>query len=227
METRITARMEFIQRYWKYYLMLEDNFLDVEQYLTIDEINYGAFSNEYIKQYQAICSEIDVISRSYCQEIDSRFSGSRINTYCKCIVDNKPDFPSRVIKLTDKALQVTPWQGWSYTTKVQNGKTIINSTNPDWWQKYNKIKHSRTTINSETGLPYYKLANQKNVLNALAGLFQVEMYYYRLLWKNHFCAEPDMPNPPSNLFEIKDWRNAWVTLGTNVAFHPTGVKDIL
>lgn len=223
METRITTRMEFIQRYWKYYLILEDNFLDVERYLAIDEINYSAFSNEYIKQYQTICSEIDVISKSYCKEIGIGFSDGSINTYCKCIIDNEPDFSSRVIKLTDRTPQIMPWQGWSYTTRVQNGKTIIDSTNPGWWQKYNKIKHNRTTIDSETGLPYYKLANQKNVLDALAGLFQIEMYYFKLLWKNHFQAEPDMPNPPSKLFEIKNWGNSWIISGSNLAFQPIGV----
>ncbi|MBR3560572.1 MAG: hypothetical protein IKN81_03465 [Oscillospiraceae bacterium] len=222
METRITTRAEFIQRYWKYYLMLEDNFRSVEQYLAIDEINFNAFSNEYIKQYQAICSEIDVISKSFCKEIGNNFAGSSINAYCKCIIDNKPDFEGRVIKIKDRALQVTPWKSWSYTTKTQNGRTIVDSVNPDWWQKYNKIKHNRTTINSETGLPYYKLANQKNVLSALAGLFQIEMYYYKLLWEKYFHAEPDMPNPPSNLFEIENWGNIWVTFGPNIAFQPTG-----
>ena len=222
METRINTRIEFIQRYWKYYLLLEQDFLSVERYLTIDNLNFGAFSNEYIKQYQAICSEIDVIAKSYCREIERPFSGSTINAYCKCIVDNKPDFASRVIKLTERTIQVVPWQGWTYTTKIENGRTKIEAANPDWWQKYNKIKHSRTTINNETGLPYYKLASQKNVLYSLAALFQLEMYYYRLLHNTNFPSEPDMPSPPSNLFEIENWGNSWITGGANIAFHVSG-----
>ena len=218
MESRIIVRDEFLQRYWNYYLLLEKDFLDIEQYLTIDEVNFCAFSNEYIKQYQAICSEIDVISKSYCREIANRFNGSNINTYCKCIIDNNTDFSNRVIKLNNKNFKITPWKDWTYTEETQqNGNVKISANNPDWWQKYNKIKYCRTTINNETRLPYYKLANQKNVLNALAALFQLEMYYYRLLRQNHFTTEPDMPYPLSQIFQIENWGNRWQMIGADFA----------
>lgn len=213
MEARIVTRNEFIQRYWKYYLMLEQNFLDIEQYLAIDELNYKAFSNEYIKQYQAICSEIDVIAKSYCKELNGSFRGNKINSYCKCITDNNVDFINRKIGLRDRGISVFPWKDWTYTTEAQpNGYEKITSNNPDWWQKYNKIKHNRTTINSETQLPYYKLANQKNVLNALAALFQLELYYFRKLQQTYFVTDADMPGPPSKLFEIENWGNSWIVL---------------
>ena len=212
-ENRIVTRNEFIQRYWKYYLILEQNFLDAEQYLTIDELNYQAFSNEYIKQYQTICSEIDVIAKSFCKELNSRFNGSQINIYCKYITDNNTDFINRKVNLKNRGISVFPWKDWTYTVQIQsNGNQKIISNNPDWWQKYNKIKHSRTTINNETGLPYYKLANQKNVLNALAALFQLELYYFRKLQQTHFATEADMPGPPSKLFEIENWGNSWIVL---------------
>ena len=66
-------------------MILEKDFLATERYLTIDPLNFGAFSNEYIKQYQAICSEIDVIAKSYCKELESSFNGKSINAYCRCI----------------------------------------------------------------------------------------------------------------------------------------------
>ena len=45
MEPLIVTRDEFLQRYWKYYLMLEKDFLETERYLTIDELNFQAFSS--------------------------------------------------------------------------------------------------------------------------------------------------------------------------------------
>lgn len=208
METRIATRDEFLKRYWNYYLLLEKDFLSIEQYLAIDELNFSAFSNEYIKQYQTICSEIDVIAKSFCKKIDARFSGSSINAYCKCITDNHIDFSSRVVKLEGRDIKVIPWKDWAYSIEPQsNGNSKIVATNPDWWQKYNKIKHNRTTINNDTNLPYYKLANQKNVLNALAALFQLEMYYYRLLHQIDFSNQPDMPYPLSQIFVIENWGN--------------------
>lgn len=213
MEIRITTRNEFIQRYWKYYLMLEQNFLDVEQYLAIDELNYIAFSNEYIKQYQTICSEIDVIAKSYCIELDGGFRGATINSYCKCITDNNVDFISRKINVRERNISLFPWKNWTYTTQTQsNGIGKISSNNPDWWTKYNKIKHSRTTIDGETQLPYYKLANQKNVIESLSALFQLELYYFRKLQQTYFSTDADMPGPPSKLFEIENWGNNWVVL---------------
>ena len=123
MEATIVTRNEFMQRYWKYYLILESDFLDTEHYLAIDELNFGAFSNEYIKQYQAICSEIDVIAKCYCKEMDSGFNGDKINAYCKCVTDNNPDFASRKIKLKDSHIELFPWKDWTYTTETRtNGK---------------------------------------------------------------------------------------------------------
>lgn len=47
---------------------LGDNYL----YSQISSTNLGnslTFSDEYIKQYQAICSEVDVIMKSICREL--------------------------------------------------------------------------------------------------------------------------------------------------------------
>ena len=210
MEPIMATREEFLQRYWSYYLLLEKDCLETERYLAIDELNFSSYSNEYIKQYQTICSEIDVIAKSFCKELDSNFRGKNIDTYCKAIIDNNSDFSNRVIKVKNRSMEITPWQNWSYVMVAQEDapdKPV--ATNPDWWKKYNKIKHSRTTVNNETRLPYYKLANQKNVIDALAALFQLEMYYHRLLQQNHFSHDIDIPDPESSLFDIKEWNSQW------------------
>ena len=213
MEPCIITRNEFLQQYWKYYLMLEKNFLDMEHYLAIDEANFQAYSNEYIKQYQTICSEIDVIAKSYCKELNNSFRGNTINTYCKCITDNNSDFTVRKVNLRERNMSMFPWENWTYTTELQpNGNEKIVSNNPDWWQIYNKIKHNRTTVNNEMQIPYYKLANQKNVLQSLAALFQLELYYFRKLQQTHFSTDADMPGPSSKLFEIENWGNSWIVL---------------
>ena len=212
MEPIIATRDEFLQRYWKYYLLLEKDFLDTERYLAIDELNFNAFSNEYVKQYQTICSEIDVIAKSFCKELDMHFSGNKIDSYCKVILDNNADFANRIVNVKNRSIKIVPWQNWQYSTEIKaNGANKIVATNPDWWKKYNKIKHNRTTISTETQLPYYKLANQKNTLYALAALFQLELYYYRTLHRRHFASEPDMPQQ-SKMFEVENWGNKWVVM---------------
>lgn len=212
MEPRMSTCNEFLQRYWTYYLILEKDFLDTERYLAIDELNFSAYSNEYIKQYQTICSEIDVIAKSFCKELDLHFSGTKISDYCKTILENYLDFSDRVINVKSREIKIKPWYNWKPSIRTQSdGITRTVVTNPDWWKKYNKIKHNRTTVNDETGLPYYKLANQKNTLYALAALYQLELYYYRALHSLYFPNEPDMP-PQSKMFEIENWGNRWVVL---------------
>lgn len=218
MEPRINNRIEFLRRYWNYYILLEDDFLKTERYIAIDKLNFNAFSNEYIKQYQTICSEIDVIAKSYCKEMDNSFSGSTINYYCKCITDNVPDFSQRKVRLINCDIEIFPWKDWNYTLQTQpSGRQNTVVTNPDWWTKYNKLKHNRTTINNETHLPYYKLANQINVLNSLAALFQLEMYYFRTLHQKFFPHEPDVIDYESNLFRIEGWNYKWRMIGKDFA----------
>ena len=74
---------EFCKYHWEYYLVLEKDFLETERYISFDlgdnylyddreTTNIGnsmTFSNEYIKQYQTICSEIDVVMKSICNEL--------------------------------------------------------------------------------------------------------------------------------------------------------------
>ncbi len=79
-------REEFCSKLWSYYLMLEKDFLETERYVNFDlgknnlynntnPINIGdygnslAYSNEYVKQYLSICSEIDAVMKTICVEL--------------------------------------------------------------------------------------------------------------------------------------------------------------
>ena len=74
---------------------------------------------------------------------------------------------------------------WKYEEKTNKKKNKrIEATNPEWWTKYNKIKHSRTSVDPSNNKEYYKSANQKNTLNALAALFILNSYILHLLCKN-------------------------------------------
>ena len=179
--------------------------MDTERYLTIHESNFTGFSIEFIKQYQAICSEIDVVSKAYCKELDSEFKGNKIANYCECITNNVDDFTKRIIILSRHRLEIKPWDGWCYEYKIKKkGKKYPFSNSLPWWKSYNNVKHNRAA--KTEGRFNYEYANQKNVLYALAALFQLEMYYFRTLHKKYFSNDPDMPSE-STLFEIKDWGN--------------------
>lgn len=174
---------EFFETYWRYYLLLEKDLLSTKRYIEIDEYNGKAYSTEYSKQYQAIGSEIDVFCKEFCKVIDNAFDGDKIQHYCKTITDNVIDFSTTKIFVKDWSKEICPWEDWNY--KVQTNKKGIqkvSSNNPKWWTLYNKVKHQRTTkLSSYNNIPFYKYANQENVIKALGALYILEMACLELI----------------------------------------------
>lgn len=205
----MTKTNDFIKNYWNYYLSLESDLLSTKRFLEIDEINSRSYSIEYIKQYQNICSEIDVVLKQYCKELDVAFKGEKINHYCECINNNKNSILNEQV-LFNKSTILVPWKDWTAEVKfTKDNKKIIESNNPIWWRIYGKIKHNRTTINKELSIPYYKLANQENVYNALAGLFVIEMNYYKTLALKE-GYDDCFPEIESRIFEMKNWTRKYI-----------------
>lgn len=100
----------YYRKYCSYYQTLEADFVATERYLTIDEDNFSAFSNEYIKLIQAICSEVDVVAKYLCKCIDSDFSGSTFPEYCKCILDSNPLFVRANVRIQKmNSIFLAPW----------------------------------------------------------------------------------------------------------------------
>lgn len=177
---------DYYRKYCSYYHTLEADFIATERYLTIDEDNFPAFSNEYIKLIQAICSEIDVVTKYLCMCIRPDFSGNTFPEYCKCILDSNPLFIRANVSIQKmSSIFLAPWFDWKYEEKTNKKENkYLEVTNPEWWTKYNKIKHSRTSVDPSSNKAHYKSANQKNTLNALAALFILNSYILNLLCKD-------------------------------------------
>ena len=64
------------RKYFDYYLELERDFFVTEPYVLIDKDNYGAFSVQYNRIFQSICSEIDCLLKVLCMclEPESAYS---------------------------------------------------------------------------------------------------------------------------------------------------------
>lgn len=185
---------DFFEIYWQYYLLLEKDFLSTKRYIEIDEYNAKAYSTEYSKQYQTIGSEIDVFCKEFCKEIESIFNGDKIQHYCKTITDNLPGFTESKLFVEGWGKTICPWKGWSYKLQTdKNGaQKVLSDKNPLWWTFYNKVKHQRTTkLAKYKNVPFYKYANQENVINALGALYILEMTCLDLIKKKETkdCGE--------------------------------------
>ena len=188
------------RQYREYYKILEEDFCATERYLYIDPDNFSGFSSEFIKLLQTICSEIDITLRFLCNLLDPCFKGNTFPEYCKCVLDKNPFFPRANVTIRKvDSLMLAPWLGWEYHQKTtKRGNVHIDATNPEWWTMYNKVKHDRIAIRPETNKPYYKYANQKNVLDALAALFIVDSYSFHLLYER-------TPNEQKDTHFLQEW----------------------
>lgn len=162
----------FIRQYWNFFETLEDDFIETERYVSLDEDNFDTFSIEYNRLYQSVCSEIDVVAKYLCELLgDSK--ANNIVQYCATITTHCGKFTSEAVAVK-QLITITPWDKWAVIGKSQ-------SDNPEWWTLYNKVKHNRQSLCTDSNSkwnnkPYHKCATQKNVLLSLAGLYILEFY---------------------------------------------------
>ena len=94
--------------YWKYYISLENQFLETGRYVELDYVNNGkTYSMEYLKLFQAVCSEIDVMGKTLAAVLNEswtcrdRHKGRRGNG-CMC----------RTIRETDLITAICVQMDW-------------------------------------------------------------------------------------------------------------------
>lgn len=177
------TRDEFMQDIWSYYVMLESDFVKTTKYIELCQANGSTFSKEYYKQYQAICSEIEMMFKKICGYDDPE-ERHYISEYAKIILKKYPDIISWKIDVFYSDIILFPFGYWD---KAKASQSLF------WWNSYNNVKHNRSLKIEE--------ANMKNVLNALGALYLLENYYLK-----EINAYPDFPSSKSSLFNIRGWK---------------------
>ena len=165
---------QFCDLYWINYVSLEKEFLQICRYVTLCEENYETYSSAYLKLLLEIGSEVDIALKEYCKTSDSDFNGYNIAHYRECILKHEQSFFNQIVDVNEGMMLLNPW-----SNKDEKGEYI----SPFWWDVYNKCKHNRThkgTIEEKTK-EYYKFANLKYTLNALAGVYQTYAFMYKRL----------------------------------------------
>ena len=207
-----------IRNYWNYYLELESELVQTKRYVEFSEINKGVFSIEFLKLYQAICSEIDVVGKYIASFLDKDFDNKNkgINNWwfilqnklCVSTDVNNYYNPSK-IHLNVRAVKVfnylmgkeySPWKGYEveeyknkkgvFRLKLKNG-----SSTPKWWSDYNSVKHHRTE--KTNGCLNFSKANLNNVCESIAALYILELAVIELsanskIVLERFCNESQL-----------------------------------
>ena len=187
----------FIKHYWQYYKELESEIISTRRYVDFDEDNFTSFSVEYLKLYQAVCSEVDVLGKTIAENIDSNFKpDEKQNNIYKwwLIIQDELKYPTwndekmgwDYVDL-DQAevnffnyISMKPWE--NFKTEVRPDKNGVMRTElikgkqvPSWWSDYNKVKHCRTSkISNGSNRMNYTKANLGNLAKSISALYVLE-----------------------------------------------------
>lgn len=195
----------FIDSYWNYFLELENEFASTQKYVAFDMRNKDTYSIEFLKLFQAVCSELDVLGKEILLyfEPDFKIKGTTgIMHWGYGITQYMRDSLSATVCFNEKT-KLKPWDKFA-CVKFQNAINAIcyklddKCETPTWWRDYNKVKHSRTS-SIEDGLVNYQRANFGNLVQAFAALYILEMFYAGILEEK---AEPYGAVLDSKLFSI-------------------------
>ncbi len=159
-------KLIFRNTYWNYYKQMEQDFFSYSPYCEIDEHNGNAFSVRYLQLYLSICSEIDTICKRFCKLLDAGLQSDRcgIMDYIPILNRAYPTIAREKVELINyKYHEVQPWRS------IESGEA------PEWWRRYNAVKHHRDEIEGDK--VNYRYANQENVLNALCALYVLVEYW--------------------------------------------------
>ena len=175
---------EYNANVWAFYLRLENDFINSLNYVHFESDNFSTYSIEFERLLLSIGSEVDVLCKLLCKEINPLQSPSNIFQYAT-ILCNFGDFTSTKVRFERTGLEVSPFSG------------LTTQDSPHWWQAYNKVKHNRTEKE------HYKKGNLENVFTALAALYMLNRYYCKKIAPSRLNNEP---NPRSALFNIVGWQ---------------------
>lgn len=194
---------ENVRNYWNYYLELENEFVETKRYVEFVKDNYSSYSVEFLKLYQAICSEIDVLGKYIASLINPSFSRVDnksiqqwwieiqdyqyfyldIHSFCNSSV--KPsDLCDANIHNYILGESFQPWANYKlerYPDKNNKIKIRLKSGSqtPKWWTSYNKVKHHRTELN-KYGETNFRKANLKNICESISALYILELLVLEL-----------------------------------------------
>ena len=172
----------FVKSYWEYYLELENQFAETKRFVAFDKSNSGAFSVEYLKLFQAVCSEIDVVGKEIAAFANADFNAGYDTDIKKWGYEVQQLFPNlKDTHITfDDVYDFQPFKNWEYEIAVsKDGKKNLRRANKrdmiKWWKCYTDVKHQR--IGLVTGTKNFNLANQKNLITAFSALYLLEQLF--------------------------------------------------
>ncbi len=177
---------ELTQKYWNYYLLLEQKILETRNYVEFREENANTSSNGFGLLIMAIGAELDNFLKAFCEIPDEKRKGSGMNDYKEYLKQNYAEINQETITVLDS--EINPLVPFEH---LQDGAL-------PWWQSYNRVKHDRNTGFLE--------ANLINAINILSALYLLEMKMFKIISEQSSDGHvADCPRNQSKLFSVNGW----------------------
>ena len=142
-----------------------------------------------------------------CLPVRSLLRSAWLSQYASHLLRDIDNLQQIKIHIQGTNIDLSPFVNWNQT----NARKLF------WWEAYNEVKHNRSE--------HYEDGNLKNLLNALAALYFLEMYYVRKLAQTSGDENAlDVPVSASQLFRIVGWKTKYFILGYNT--YTDGSEDL-
>lgn len=172
--------------HYNYFIALDADVENLSRFIEFNPDNFPAYSIEMAHLMLAAASEVDVVAKLICKKVNPESKAENIAQYKGVIKKEFPQLCEIKVLMPRYGLTLEPWINWKSNKK------------PEWWDYYNKVKHERNK--------YFKQANLKNTLNAVAGLFVTLLYFYK------YEANNGMLIPTPRLFRLEEKYDAGINI---------------
>lgn len=148
--------------YWPIFHRLEDEVCDLTFAVAFSDDHREVYSARLSELLLRICAECENIAKSICIVREFTPSGAKVEDFNFPALGNA--ICSQIAIHTKEVAIVWPYQSFT-STRIKPFDTwkLAGSSNPAWFDAYNKAKHDRVAS--------AKKSNVWNVVNALGGLF--------------------------------------------------------
>lgn len=176
----------FERNYWKYYLKLEKEFLEVIDYIEFVPENYTSYSVKLMQLLLSIGSEVDAVLKEICQIVDK--DRPSIADYAAVVIKKYPSLITQRVCIFKRSIILSPFATWDLNCPAKS---------LPFWDAYNSVKHHRTEE--------YRKSSLEAVANGLAALFILNLYRLNEIYLALGNIHHNMPDEESKLFYLENW----------------------
>lgn len=163
--------------FWPIYKQIEKEFKELSFFITIDRRQLKTYSIKIADLILRTVSEIENISKELCKREGIKFKDKNGKLKKVIYLNEYIDYLNKIFNLKDKLVSFNFENVDKNTFDVKHDpfrkiKRVINGKEIEvwtWYKAYNQIKHDR--------VKNFKEANIQNLIDGLAGLFLLNVYY--------------------------------------------------